>query len=579
MSKYERIYFKKTSTKCTIGDKTYSKRKVFEYIKKKTKKKCIRHKKRLRDKDGNIHYLYQIKEKDAIKNLHIILDKKDLYFSFFKELDAYSVVDDIIYTLMKFSLISSGIPLVSTYYNDAIFSIQVEKELETFEEKGITINQDEFTETLKANVNSSEEPNENSFHVPEKIDHDQILQKYNFADNNELFIEKITEVIYNNSSLQTSYEAYEQLSYEELQIIAIYIEAYASFMNENDAFFDLGRFLCTLENLRIYKDKNKLNKEHETSTAYVVTKDQTMIINTFNYPKETAWYDDNGMLYHEIDHIYRTKCQCEKNESFYYSAVLEEWSAENASASIDQYYDSYWDYNRIVHNLEFALSINTDYELGTLRDAYRNKNFPLLWSSFPYFKDEKKELIEYQKMLNYYYLTHESIQNGEEVDLDIAKEASLIHTKLFYKNLLYVNELSKNDQYSPLIYDFTVIQVFEKSMKEQWNYLKIPKEEDESKIMELILKEYKDMFIEYLKTQYTQEVIEETDQQICNYTEYRLSTISAYRFTNQEKEEFYSKMLSKANDLKNKERMGAVIIDAPYEQFTYLTKSFLYIKK
>ncbi len=570
------VKFRRKSKFAKMDEKLYRKKDIFFVVRKAKEKGFIKKSSQLKNK--NIyHFFYIIKDKEDILKLHITLEKDDPYLSLFKELQEgkFPFWKKICATF----LLTTGLSLIYpiTMSEDTSDTIHIAEEnfdnflddlFQTYDEKNALSFHKTLVEGFQKEIDEETEPILESFRYEDTLkeavegvcaiknyDHTDIITTYYDCTNRVLEKEKLASIIYKNS--KKGYDEYESIHYDEVYIIMQEVEKYIAYMLEMDSDFDLGHFLCNLKDLQIYKNKF-YSPDQKGIIAFmpvVSSREKILIFNLFTEEKINdpyKWCGDSETIHHEMEHLYEMGCTCSKNKIYecgssfifsdqanwvsryyyerYYIRFLSEWSAEEAEDFGVPHF-SYFTEDRIFQNLEFALSINPDYEKGTLANTIRNREILKMWKQFPYFYNEEEELKEYLQMLKCY-----DMALYENVDTSYANYACSKHIELFYKNLLYANEVSDENL---IFYNFSMITSFEEQIKIQASVLL----EDIEQI-EDYLKECRKQFKKYLTQKYNLKEIESVENNISSFEGYEISSQIKYpQYVSMEKQLFFSSML------------------------------------
>lgn len=593
------VQFRKESKLARIGEKIAAKKEFFSFLVDCKKNNIIQSSKMIEDKKNrNYNFIYTIKEASEVLNLRVVVEKDDPYLHLFLELQEKRKVH------WKQALACFLVPVMLYAYSvdageekinpkikieDELLDDFIDEKFFSFEEK-LNLSFDKGFEFEKENEVPSELASSfestlkgamEGLYSEEQIIHKKSILDYYDKENNVLDKEYLSKLILINSSDDSdiSILRYGRVVYDEIYMILTEAESYIKY-RLSDPEFDLKHFLCNLEKLRIYKNMS-YTEEQKNVLAFVLisdSKDKILVFNVFTEEKlneSYIWGSDTETIFHELEHLYEMDCSCSSNKiyksgasfifssdaesdekissSIYSNRLLTEWSAENIEYFHSGNFDYYHTENLIVHNLEFALSINPDYEYGSLARTIKNRDPLGMWSLFPYMSNEKEELIEYLAMLNSYDKV--LYENGETCD-EYAKYACSKHIEIFYKNLLYMNE-KINDNL--LFYSLSMIKAFENTMREQSKMLF----DNEFELDDYFL-EYKNQFKNYLSLKYDMKKILEIENRISDLTgDEILEFINYPKNVSEDKEEFYFHMFLKMED----------------RSYTSIDKSYIYVYK
>lgn len=327
---------------------------------------------------------------------------------------------------------------------------------------------------------------------------------------------------------------YQQLTDDEYKILINQLYDYIEVLKRKYPNVDIENLMCNLFNISFFKNVDEFNDEENITYAVF-------------YPWHIVWnvpLDSKDIFekykkinYHEFSHLNHSycPCECDKNvlisgnsvilsnkilfgtkefglQPYYFKFMLEFLSEKQASDMYGENTSVYLEEGEVIDNIEFALSINPKYRLGTLMDSNIYRNPLLLYKSFPYIYDWKVELTDYLTMLECYdycfgndldsYLEFYSIEDeltiadnqATSVSTSFSYYSRLKHIEIFYKNLFFLNESYDVDM---LEYSLFLVRLFEELMLKQEknsNY--------ENPYLETTLLEGREMFIEYLKEKY-----------------------------------------------------------------------------
>lgn len=580
------VRFRKRSKLARIGKNLYLKKDIFSFLIDCKNKGIVLNSKVTKDKKHRrYNFNYILKEEKDILKLCVLVGEDDPYLHFLLELQekkkfhwkkaiacflipvmlcsysidagedrmnpTFEIEDDMLDELIDntFFTIEEKIGFSFEKYNSKKESSLITKEL---------ISDFNFEGTLKSAFEG--------LYSDIEIEHKDSIMKYYDTENNVLDKELLSKIILQNSSDTSNVEIlpYGRVVYDEIYMILTEVEKYI-YYRLIDPDFDLKHFLCNLENLGIYKNMS-YTPDQENVVAFMPisqSREKILVFNVFTEDKINEpyiWCSDTETIFHEMEHLYEMDCNCSSNKIYksgasfifsedtdfyeqfhstlYNNRLLMEWSAENVDYFYSSNFNCYQVENLIMHNLEFALDINPDYQFGAVATSIKNRDPLEMWQQFPYLYNEKEELIEYLLMLKSYDMTlYEDIENRYEY----AKYACSKHIEIFYKNLLYANERSNNDM---LFYNFAMIKVFEHTMREEAKILCDNEYEFDDYFLEC-----RSQFKEYLSLKYDREDIKTIEDRVTNLTGYGLLEYIDYPdIVSDAKEMFCFHMLMKLED-------------------------------
>lgn len=483
-----KIYFssrKNLDSLAKVGNKFYRKSKIYSSLKKLKKNKRIvgydiknnKDRKVIKvfvksNKYYEVHNIYMLKSDPYYKKIKFLLIKnpfKKLFailglafmFSFaFKKKTVLEIIPQSIEEEIEFD------DLFSLYENDLdIFKEDTLLERYCLKEADPYISSFNVSNTIEKVM--IETYTDDNSHQIDKYIYDASL---NNIDKSKL----LNLLIVNSTSNQMSKGlGYVCFSKEELINLVDDIYTYIEKMKLIDPNFDVNYFACSLENSSFYKNPNYTDKFKSIYGFYL---DYAIVYNTFSseYMSFEKWVHVTN---HEVTHMAQSFCPCEtkklkyayKNGSnilkntinekdiiqpYSYTFLSENFAEDVASLMDFENITTYLSANQIADNLEFALLVNPDYEVGTILKNSIERDPIGFYQNFPYLYDRKEELTKYVCMLKSYdyalgndldeYLKIMSLDNSSKACDSFKNYAFIEHINLFYKNLYILNETYDN---------------------------------------------------------------------------------------------------------------------------------------
>lgn len=553
MKKY-RIKFQKDSDCVKIGKDFYKKEDFCLFLEELEKEKKILARKRKNQGEVTTYY-YLIDDEGKKIELDIFINREDSYFEDLKYISIPKKKIDFLLLAMRLYMGGLLISLFSTiffsfkepiyeYFSskiiqevtdeyeffDSLFQTYMEQNpklskletdtIEKFKDGDWTVKGKndllEKTQVYVEDLQIEETLDESLLKVyfinQKEYVHEPNFNFYDF-ERNTFMKEELVTYLYNYSLEHANdfyNDDYKVMSEEELYDLISYMEGYIFYMRKLDSNFDVEHFLCQILNTAFLKceDYKEELKYINASTSQNVLGNCVL----FNkYKVSDRYFPVKNIASHEFNHLSEAACICEDDEvriyssgfkidekSTYYLRFIREWASEaisqNANRSVNM--DTYFNENEVIHNIEFALTIQPSYQCGEILDSSIKRDPFLLYQAFPYIHDEKQELTEYLEMLKCYDLSLSSLKNEPYVYYAEAK-----NIEIFYKNLFYLNESTDKEL---LEYNYFLINLFEISMREQNKTLNANVDIDT--LLEL---GYQNLFYDYVKEKYPNASLEE----------------------------------------------------------------------
>jgi hypothetical protein len=367
------------------------------------------------------------------------------------------------------------------------------------------------------NVDSSLEETMESI-ANQNIEHASDLSYFYDEEANNFYFDTMYETIRKNSEEAIrAHKNVTEVTLTDDEWIGLIQKLYdfIEFSKEENPNFDVEGFICKLKEVSIYKNSNLTDNNKNTYGSYA-SHFYEIIFNIFQNERgknstllsdcevldTDAW---ESVINHEYVHLAEDYCPCFSLEEFksmgisiklpvtlsrkysfiwvlqpYDYLFTYEWSAEKYSSLMENgEVSTYFTENYVMDSLEYALSIQPDYQLGSILNETVTKDPIAFYSEFPYLYDTKEELEDYVEMLACYdysfgnditsfVLACSSYELPEVLESQaihyLHYYAQVKHVELFYKNLYLLNESSKEDisEYSKYL-----IRLFQAIMKKQ----------------------------------------------------------------------------------------------------------------
>lgn len=553
MEKYFKIFFKKNSLWASNQYAKYKKEEIYNLILKAYKRNDANLESEVLE-DNIVRQCYKIKRNKHMMYLELIMHSDDIYIkklekirkkykkNSLKKLFALFGVLFVLYSLLPKEKVNDS----NNDLFDELFTTYLEEDFEHNEEMINQFKNEKWV--LKSNgIYESSRETINSLKIGDSIDQivlslsqndiEHILDIELFYDynNNNFNKSALLKKIKENSISRKNiiFDEFEVLNDVEYEIVLSQLYDYVELLKIKYPDIDLTHFICNLSALSFYKS----NHFENTSNVYASFYPWYVVYNS----KIEEFIDLNTYIkvnFHEFFHIDQAYCICEYNNNvlitgnslhlynrfiygdevvdlqpYYHTFMLEACAEKATSNLLEEEPSTYLAENEVLNTIEYALMINPNYKLNTMHNTNIYRDPLKFYSSFPYVYDEKSELIDYVEMLESYdycfkndideYLKKISISNEYEIedDQDISISNSFLyysrmkHIELFYKNLFYYNEYSKNDL---LEYDIFIIRLFEEMMRNQERFISNYK----NPYLDILLEDGKNMFIKYLSDKY-----------------------------------------------------------------------------
>lgn len=600
MTHHYEITFKKNSRLAQVGSSFYTKEDIFSLIKKMKQKGKVSYSNE-EVRGDHVHFYYTIRDKKEISRIHIQMSKTDFYVLDFVELydvkRILSVVKEKLILFFSFLGIVVGIssfsnfqsreelPFAKTFIENDVSDLDHMIETYLEKEKNLSISELKLLESFKHEkwltegkyILDENVPYIEAFGIKESLpdviaeiskndsmNHTVDIDYYYDSENDNFNKERILEKIKENSNLKVLDTSYTCLTDEELSIVVNQLYSFIEKTKELDKDFDVRHFVCALIDTTFFK-----NSDYEFKNRYIfafTTDDHKIVWNTFQ-EKMGDFNESIQINYHEYSHLEQFSCTCETEKSYivngnsvicgesvsnemmtytqpYYNRFLGEVSAERISSLFqNEEISSYFGEDFVTTNLELALSVHPDYQMGSFIHTAINRDPISFYQTFPYLYDEEEELSEYLAMLLCYdFSLFRDERLGESCPLTIDGKnldqlspnlryyAEVKHVELFYKNLFYLNENSDEDL---LTYNIFLIQLFETMMHKQDCRVFIT---DEEQILG-ILEDARNHFFSYLKEKYPDQDIE-----TLYYSSEDLTLDEFPSFVDEDKKAFYVRL-------------------------------------
>ena len=487
-----KVYFSKNNKKNSyvkMDNKHYLKKKIYSYFVRKNK---------------NITYSnIVLKDNVAIIKISLKLDnerdtyilymlRKDRYYKKFKNLLKPNIIKKLFIifgmSVVLTLLIKKDISLISTYNMEKTQDDSFDDLFNIYECDDILVEVFKSGNLVSNSILEKTSPYVEAFNIDKTVDTvivNASIEKecvggnyiYSSSTNNIDKDRLVTLLLANGISDQmTRGLGYIYFSEAELNVLTDNIYDYIENMKAIDPNFDVKHFACSLEKLCFYKNINYTSDQKDTYAFY---SDYSIVYNLFD-SKEMSFDEWIHVTNHELTHLENCFCPCDLtrlnviykngigilcpylsdniNYQPYNYIFLDENFAEDVSSLMDNdNVTTYLPENQVTDNIEFALCVNPNYEVGTILRNCIEQDPISFYQNFPYLYDTKEELTSYIEMLKCYDY---SLENGlgeylsvmgdididkEEISNDFKDYAYVKHIELFYKNLYILNEESNTD--------------------------------------------------------------------------------------------------------------------------------------
>lgn len=379
------------------------------------------------------------------------------------------------------------------------------------------------------------------------------------ADTNTILFDEAVDVIYKNSqeSIYIKVSEDEQgedikqictgMSKEDIAYILSLFKDYYPEMKSKYPAIDAKEIACKLQGGSLYYTSSYIFLRAKTTYKYIVYFDSEQNIYTFDPTNSTS--------IHEFFHFICASCDCAFNPSMYHAegvniiapeysfndvgfedyakkdlkgfayGFIEEASAERTMFSyLGEMPSDCFDYQKVVDNIEFVLSLDENYPLDNYIDASLSHDPIQFIQEFPVgdantkenFTDNVRMLVVYDSLLHYGDVNKKYIDatlancTQEEQDQRIShlilySQSQL--TKLFFTNLIVLNEThpdKKDLSYYAYLMDifYGKMQQTNEILSEIWDLpesCKVNEAYDES------FYQMKEMYINYICSYYQEE--------------------------------------------------------------------------
>jgi len=430
-------------------------------------------------------------------------------------------------------------------------------------------NENEFTNYFDINIENVEK--QYIEYVKEKENYEHTYNSLYDSETNDIRWDKVAIKIWFNS-IEKNYFNYKPLSYTDVNYVVYLFKDYLIKLKQDYPKIDIKEIACKLKTMNFYYDKDDLGVYAHATRKYIVFNDSDENIKKFDPNSNTS--------IHEFFHVMCFSCTCDNKKNYETNGldlVLKNSDSENkdiygiyytfieeASAERVMYHYTnnlprvYNDYQKIIDNIEFVLSLNSNYNLDSYVESCLY-NEPLKFiRRFPVGNENNKEnfvdnvrmLVIYDTLLRYGYPNDKVLNNimnrgntPEEINESFFKLINYSQTqltKLFFTNMIVLNEEQKN--INNIEYYNYLINLFENRMYQACRLILMNWGLDE--YSEKVINEYQESFekmkneyIKYFNYYYNDDYTELFDSNILNIPD--ISNI-----TSLEKKDFYKKLES-----------------------------------
>lgn len=463
----------------------------------------------------------------------------------------------------------NGITYIDDYTNEHDFDT-LDEIIVTYSEEGIELSSEATKQVEEIFAIENENLFTSTFCITKHTVERQLMEyanqeEFDWHFNDQLYNplsktiswNKAINIVYQNSLKNVSIlsDDYSVLSKDDISYVMELLKEYILQMQIDYPELNIEEIACKLEGLSLFYAPDSFPTLASTARDFIVYFDGEQDVKTFD-PKNTV-------SVHEFFHFVCFDCECENRIGRYtadgidlgtpdYSVNLETheifdyqlyelyglrytFIEEAAAERVMYHYNdelptTYFNYQRITDNIEFALSLDENYKMDSYvqdciyqRPIHFIREFPVgNINTQENFTDNVRMLIIYDALLRYSGANGKVIsdvfslcETDEEMYKTIAEMVSYSQsqlTKLFFTNLITLNE-KHSDEYN-LTYYLYLVNLFDARMKQAnqtfINIWGLP--ENYSGIVdtyENYFDEMKKHYIEYLTNYYQKEGFED----------------------------------------------------------------------